>query len=365
MRFYKWMIVFFYCTTFQVFTDPFSDWIDRVAERELSFHHKHGISQKSLDDAWRTLCKKAEFHRYKVVDSIVYGPESRIKNLLRELIKTGPVPNVDFIYYYEDRIKKSFAEKEREACSNPIFVSAKDRALPQFVLFSDWLYDPTNDLSGWNAICREIETSIPVSWGVRQEILFWRGSAFDGKHFGMYDFSNWTFLPRGQLVFQSRRHPSWINAAFSSYPDKCLASDPERCLAEMGPAEFVPISEQLKYKYHILIDGVTCTYPATHWKMLSGSAIFKQDSSEIMYFYPDLIAWQHYIPVRRDLSDLFIRLNWARTHDEEVQKIAHNARRFAKERLMPEHILAYCRAVLFRYAQLQRFAVTVGPDDLP
>lgn len=332
------------------------DWIEKAVDREFAPYSKKGISLDCIEKSWNSLQNKPEYRRYKIINSKVYGLPGKIKNLLELLVATYPIPDVDFIYFNEDRIKKSFVKRKPDRYQAPIFVSAKDASLSQFILFSDWLYDPKDLTQGWNAISQSINThQTDHPWERKVEKLFWRGSPFDGNHFGMYTFQNWKSLPRGQLVYQSRQFPDLIDAAFSQYPDQCVSLDLDRCLVEMGPQSFVSIVDQLSYKYHLLIDGVTCTFPGTHWKLLSGCVPFKQQSSDIMYFYPELIAWKHYIPVRRDLSDLCQKILWARAHDNEAKQIADNARNFALTHLMPEQILLYCRAVLVRYAQLQTF----------
>lgn len=337
-------------------------WIEKAVDREFYSYEKTGITRHSIEEAWTKLRNKAEFRRYKIINSQVYGQPGKIKNLLKLLVATFPIPDVDFIYFNEDRIKKKFSRRRSFRSGAPILVSAKDASLSQFILFSDWLYDPTDLQNGWNFILQELnQKHADYPWSSKINKLFWRGSPFDGKHFGMYNFENWRLIPRGQLVYQSHKYPELIDAAFCVYPDNCFAQDPERCTREMGPQSYVPIVDQLKYKYHLLIDGVTCTFPGTHWKLLSGCVPFKQESSDIMYFYPELKAWQHYVPVKHDLSDLPNKIRWAITHDAEAQKIALNAREFALSHLMPEHILSYCRDVLLRYASLQNFQPTLEP----
>ena len=46
--------------------------------------------------------------------------------------------------------------------------------------------------------------------------------------------------------------------------------------------------------------------------------MMKQDSHFYEYFYKDLKPYEHYIPFKRDLSDLNEKLQWAKDHDEEV-----------------------------------------------
>jgi len=354
----KFLFCFFFAFMGMNLSSESQPWIEKAVAREFAAYEKKGISLESIENTWAKLKKKPHYLRFKIINSQVYGEESKIKHLLELLVKTYPIPDVDFIYFNEDRIKKGFAKRKSFKSGAPILVSAKDASLSQFILFSDWLYDPMDQQNGWNSsykLINEEEAKFP--WASKIDKLFWRGAPFDGKHFGKYDFKNWTSIPRGQLVYQSRLHPDLIDAAFSMYPRKCLV-DLVRCEKEMGPQSFVPIRDQLVYKFHLLIDGVTCTFPATHWKLLSGCVPFKQESPDIMYFYPELIAWKHYIPVRNDLSDLTEKIRWAKEHDQEAQQIALNAREFALTHLAPEQILSYCRSVLVRYAALQRFKPT-------
>lgn len=341
-----------------------SEWIDRCVDREFAYYRGSGICKEQIDAVWNEVKERPEFLRYKIISSVVYGPRSRIRNLLEALVRIASVPDVDFIYFYEDRIKKRFVERRPDRYGAPIFVSAKDESLGQFILFSDWLYDVDERGKGWNGVLQVVnENCWRWDWERRVEKLFWRGSPFDGNHFGMYDFENWTAIPRGQLVYQSMRHPDLIDAAFSAYPRKCFEKDPERCVREMGAQSYVSQQDQLQFKYQILVDGVTCTFPGTHWKLLSGSLVFKQESPDIMYFYPELIAWEHYVPVKNDLSDLVEKIQWAKKHDGKAREMAGKAREFALTHLMPDQILAYCYAVLCRYASLQTFRPTLSLDD--
>jgi hypothetical protein len=101
---------------------------------------------------------------------------------------------------------------------------------------------------------------------------------------------------------------------------------------------------------------VTCTYPGTQWRLLSGCATFKQESDDIMWFFSLLQPWVQYIPLKRDLTDVLDKIHWARSHDAEVHQIAQNARALALAHLMPEHIVLYCAKTLLKYASLQRFS---------
>ena len=74
-----------------------------------------------------------------------------------------------------------------------------------------------------------------------------------------------------------------------------------------------------QWKYQINIDGTVAAYRLPY--LLAGdSLVLRQDSPYYEHFYHDLQAWQHYVPFKRDLSDLEERIEWARNNDKKVTK---------------------------------------------
>jgi hypothetical protein len=53
-------------------------------------------------------------------------------------------------------------------------------------------------------------------------------------------------------------------------------------------------------------------------------------------FYDSIKAWEHYIPVNKDLTDLDQRLQWARNHEAESEAISKRATAFVKHFMSPE-----------------------------
>lgn len=95
-----------------------------------------------------------------------------------------------------------------------------------------------------------------------------------------------------------------------------------------------------QYKYQICIDGTVAAYRFPY--LLAGdSVVFKQESPYYEHFYKKLIPNEHYIPIKRDLSDLVEKLEWAKSNDERAKEIMLSGRQFAQENLLPIHILCY------------------------
>jgi hypothetical protein len=161
------------------------------------------------------------------------------------------------------------------------------------------------------------------------------------------------------VVLLSRRLKSRdINASFTQFlPD--FTKDYNKFIRYLPPSRYVPVVDHLQFKYQLLVDGVTCTYPGTHWRLLSGCTSMKQESDDILWFFSELVPWHHYIPLKHDLSDALEKVHWAQEHDREAEQIALQAREFALTHLMPEHILLYCYKALVKYASLQQFSPSV------
>lgn len=88
------------------------------------------------------------------------------------------------------------------------------------------------------------------------------------------------------------------------------------------------------------IDGTVAAYRFPY--LLAGDAVvFKQDSPFYEHFYKQLNPMKHYIPIKRDLSDLVEKLKWARKNDDSVKKISNQGQQFANENLAPDKVLCY------------------------
>merc|ERR1719375_1180216 len=96
----------------------------------------------------------------------------------------------------------------------------------------------------------------------------------------------------------------------------------------------------------ILIQGQCHPVPRHHGR--DGPTLGTCDDSQEDEFFVvlGLQPWVHYVPVRKDLSNLVEVLETLRANDTFAREIAANGRRFWKERLQPRHLLAYAATAL-------------------
>jgi len=62
------------------------------------------------------------------------------------------------------------------------------------------------------------------------------------------------------------------------------------------------------------------------------------DRNYVEYFHDDLVPYEHFIPVKEDLSDLMEKVTWMKQNHESCLKIAENAHSFATRMFTEENL---------------------------
>jgi hypothetical protein len=86
------------------------------------------------------------------------------------------------------------------------------------------------------------------------------------------------------------------------------------------------------------VDGTVAAYRLPYL-LLGNSAVLKQESAYFEHFYPRLEPFRHFIPLKRDLSDLIEKIKWAKNNDEKVAEIVEAANQVAEEETAPVKVL--------------------------
>jgi hypothetical protein len=104
-----------------------------------------------------------------------------------------------------------------------------------------------------------------------------------------------------------------------------------------------------QHRYLITVDGVGC---ADRFGTLLGSssAILKQISPYVEFWYSDLVPGVHYIPVRSDFSNLSAAVAEAESDGSAVQRMVLAANAYAQRFRTQRAKIAYLQALLKVYA---------------
>ncbi|XP_077938449.1 protein O-glucosyltransferase 3 [Gasterosteus aculeatus] len=151
---------------------------------------------------------------------------------------------------------------------------------------------------------------------------------------------------RLHLVSLSKASPELLDAGITGW---FFFRDREK---QVGKAPLVGFFDFFKYKYQVNVDGTVAAYRFPYL-MLGNSLVLKQDSQYYEFFYGHLKAGTHYLPVRRNLSDLLEKIQWAKDHDAEAQRIARAGQAAVRELLQPSRLYCYYYAVMHVYSERQ------------
>jgi hypothetical protein len=94
----------------------------------------------------------------------------------------------------------------------------------------------------------------------------------------------------------------------------------------------LPAQTWLGQKFALDIDGYTNTWSNLLIRMLFGCCVLKVDSQFgfRQWYYDRIRPFEHYVPVKADMSDLAARIDWVRSHDAEARQIAAAGQAFAR-----------------------------------
>ena len=216
-------------------------------------------------------------------------------------------------------------------------------------LFSAFTGDQLADVPIPTGDFRLIETSNSAthvhntsSWTSRSGIVF---STSLG---GWFTLANWENYPLSVLKEISRMHPDCV------YPSlvQCVKCDISVLLAlqsELLWSRWYPIVADLRqYQYVVDIEG---SIGSLRFVSLlgNGAVVFKSASNHNKFFENVLKPFQHYIPVKSDLSNLVDQLEWARAHETETKEIVIAASKACEDLLEQNTWEAYMLEILSSY----------------
>lgn len=162
------------------------------------------------------------------------------------------------------------------------------------------------------------------AWTDREDRLVWRGAPNGVGTFG------WdpallevpTLMQRNRLVLLSRGTDIDAGFVFSrSHPLR-----PYETAARKGGimGDPVPSESWAGRRYALDIDGHSTTWDNFPVRLKQGCCVLKVESRVgfRQWYYPRLRPWEHYVPIKADLSDLVEVFDWLRANPARAEEIA-------------------------------------------
>nr|GAT52746.1 predicted protein [Mycena chlorophos] len=194
-----------------------------------------------------------------------------------------------------------------------------------------------------------------VPWADKKSLLYWRGASTGGRIRSTPTGSNHHLFPRFRFLTLAKNNTSLMDVRMTSFAHEYCKTD-DGChftpiviqYSIFGPK--APRREALGYKYLLDIDGNT--FSGRFLGLLrSGSLVFK--ATVYQEFFNDwLRPYEHFIPVKYDLSDLVQKVEWAQAHDDEARRIQETGKLFADKLMTDAQNDCYMALVLLEWARL-------------
>ena len=125
----------------------------------------------------------------------------------------------------------------------------------------------------------------------------------------------------------------------------------------------IGVNEDDGSRYALNLDGTG--FSERYAKQLASSQlVFKVDTPFYNYYSRFFLPYQHYIPVKYDLSDLAEKVQWANDHPEEAHRIMTQASTLARQIFSPDELICYVGMALAAYGRLLGYDVTEAREDV-
>lgn len=287
------------------------------------------------------------FCNYVIKDNNVYrkcygqhvGFKMFMDNILHSIVRKMVLPDIEFIINIGDY--PLVTPKVKPLI--PIFSWCGSDDTADIILPTYDITEATLEMMGRVSLdMLSVQSNNDIPWGLKKSQAFWRGR--DSRR------------ERLDLIDIAREHKHLFNASLTNF--FFFKNEEEK----YGPKEkHVSFFKFFDYKYQLNIDGTVAAYRLGY--LLGGSGVvLKQESPYYEFFYHDLEPYVHYIPFKRDLSDLVEKIEWARSNDDKVQLISHNGRQYVQENLMPKDIYCYHAALFEEWSKRLKSEVVVRKD---
>lgn len=270
------------------------------------------------------------------------------------LAQRGELPRKEFTFIF------SHADVEWQDYKWPVLTFQRAKSARRLIRVPMW-----EQLDGfWSRRVEQDVLSHESIWPFerkRGKKVFWRGTdsavpAGDCHGFSECEVSERTLrhFHRLQLVQLSRNNPRRIDALLSGAKRLSIAEGHDKLYRRLGflDRKEWTISAQLQFRYLLDVDGSSQS-TRLYWVLLSNSAVFKQATRCCNWYSDSLRPFIHYVPVRRDLSDLALKVQWLQQRPRLARAMARRSSAFARRKLSHEDAMHYLARVIAAIAELQ------------
>lgn len=166
-------------------------------------------------------------------------------------------------------------------------------------------------------------------WEDRRPSLVWRGAGTGAFSQTLETLDD---LPRYRMCKVASQLGARADVGLTQAAQALTPEDDERIVERLASEgllkPFVPMTEMARHRYILDIDGNSNSWNFMQ-KLRLGCCVLRVESVWRQWFSDRLVAWEHYVPVATDLSDLIERAEWCFANPAECSAIAARGTKFA------------------------------------
>jgi hypothetical protein len=164
----------------------------------------------------------------------------------------------------------------------------------------------------------------------------------------------------------SQKYPELIDCGITSLNKKIKKNinEPLSVIStNIQKASFMTIEEKAKFKYILNLDGHVSAFRLGH-ELSLGSVVLIPESDYYLWFSYLLVPYKHFIPIKRDLSDLITQIKWCIENDKTCKNISDNALNFFNTYLTKKGIFDYMQKLLsqisFKSLNYKKYSIKIA-----
>ena len=295
---------------------------------------------------------------------------SIIKNMLDELCSMREVPDIEFFInrrdypiitngYYEpyfdlwDSKTQPLVSHKYENYLPILSMSSNKKTFADILMpsYEDWSRIQIKD-NKFFPRSRSKSIDDNILWQNKKNIAIFRGSSTgSGVTFETNQRLKVSYLSYNNKIDKNDGLP-FLNAGITSWNSriKKIMGSPKLQSIDISkiPFSLVPYmtyEEQCEYKYILHIDGHVSAFRLS--TLFSSNSLILIVESEWKSWISELIKpYVHYVPIKKDLSDIYSQISWCKNNDDKCKEISSNAKVFYEKYLQKDGVLDYMQKLL-------------------
>lgn len=275
---------------------------------------------------------------------------SRIKELiwlLSDIARSGKIQNTEFLMAIHDCVQTVSAQHTYRGAvyreSHPTFTIVSCN-FSDNIPFPMWEGDEVRGgLKSWDEKMEKYKASDGTAWAEKKEQAVFRGGYRPSMYFQQKKDADehCNDVGRSRLGFLGKENPELFDVGVGG-----------TCGGERYVLSHLSEEGHHHYKYIMYAEGNCFWADRLNKQVFGPSAVIKQETPCGQFWEPLLKPMVHYIPTDFFFTDTVEKINWAKSNDEQVQKIVKNANEFAGNFLSVKGIKLYVEVLLTEYSKL-------------